>query len=245
MSTLSPVSRAGEILRTLARFRPWLGAVCLLGLIVSPAFAQPAFAQGDSGRAVTDFDELIRREEQKGGAAPAPSSAPPGALDELIRREEQKGSGASASPGVQPSAPATDDLARTVQVELKRVGCDPGLADGIWGPASQQALAAFDRYGRAQYAPATPTPELLDDLRGRTGRVCPAPPPPEPVVSREAEPAPPPEEEVTLAGKWSLRSDCPLDLGAELVLAATGRDQYRISGTGGISGWVSGNRVHM
>ncbi|MEL4411555.1 hypothetical protein, partial [Shewanella algae] len=37
----------------------------------------------------------------------------------------------------------TRDLTRSLQVELKRVGCFPGLVDGVWGDATKGALANF------------------------------------------------------------------------------------------------------
>ena len=48
-----------------------------------------------------------------------------------------------------------------------------------------------------------------------------------------------------LALATSALADCPLDLGFTITLTPSGRQQYRISGSSGISGWVSGSQVHM
>ncbi len=171
------------------------------------------------------------------------------------------------------------DLARMVQIELKRVGCDPGAPDGVWGPASQRALATFNKYGRADYATAAPTLEMLKDLQKRSARICPlvcrqgfrlsgdtcvpivcpagevanaagvcveAPPP-----APQAQPTPAPATtqpsaaEPSLAGIWNMRSDCPLSHPVDLVLTATGNEQYGVRGPEGISGWVSGKLAHF
>ena len=219
MSMLTSKSKLDENMRRRALRMLRLGAACSLCLFVSPAFAQ-----NGQDRSAADFDELIRREELKGGPTAAPSAVPP-------------------------SAPATDDLARKVQAELRRVGCDAGAPDGIWGPLSQRATASFNRYGKAQYSTAAPSEDLLQDLRGRGERVCPAETPPPhiaaPPMEQMPEPSPPAAEEVSLAGAWSGRSDCPLDLGFTITLTQSGQQQYIISSSSGISGWVSGSRVHM
>lgn len=71
--------------------------------------------------------------------------------------------------------PALDpkELARIVQVELKRLGCDPGVPDGVWGQGSQQALTLYNRHANTKHDATAPTLAALKDIRERTGRVCP------------------------------------------------------------------------
>ena len=75
---------------------------------------------------------------------------------------------------VQP-APQLDpkELARVLQVELARVGCDPGTPDGAGGPASQQAMQSYNRSANAKHDAATPSMAALSDIRTRSSRVCP------------------------------------------------------------------------
>ena len=64
-------------------------------------------------------------------------------------------------------------LARAVQAELDRLGCDPGTPDGVWGPRSSQALERYGRHAGKELASTAPSGELLETLRGVTARVCP------------------------------------------------------------------------
>ena len=65
------------------------------------------------------------------------------------------------------------ELAQSVQRELKRLGCDPGAPDGAWGRNSKRALRAFLRRQNRRIASLDPTPQLLNELEGKNGRVCP------------------------------------------------------------------------
>jgi hypothetical protein len=60
-----------------------------------------------------------------------------------------------------------------LQVELARVGCAAGEPDGVWGTASQRALASFNRHARTQLDTSLPNVAALDAVRGQRGRVCP------------------------------------------------------------------------
>lgn len=65
------------------------------------------------------------------------------------------------------------ELARVLQVELARVGCDPGTPDGSWGPASQQALQSYNRSSNAKHDASSPSMAALSDVRTKSARVCP------------------------------------------------------------------------
>ncbi|RTL61129.1 MAG: peptidoglycan-binding protein [Hyphomicrobiales bacterium] len=67
----------------------------------------------------------------------------------------------------------TRDLTRSVQLELKRVGCFPGVVDGLWGDTTKGALANFARLAKLDVATDAPTPVAVDALKSRTDRVCP------------------------------------------------------------------------
>jgi hypothetical protein len=60
-----------------------------------------------------------------------------------------------------------------VQLELLRVGCGEGAADGEWSSASQDAVERFNEHGRWAFNPSAPSPGLLAALRRSGGRVCP------------------------------------------------------------------------
>ena len=84
--------------------------------------------------------------------------------------------GASVPPVGEPPAGTRDnpDLARALQAELRRVGCDPGGIDGNWGAKAKAALEQFARLASLSLPPTDqPTPAALDAVKGQKGRVCP------------------------------------------------------------------------
>jgi hypothetical protein len=80
-----------------------------------------------------------------------------------------------AAPAATPVvAPTLVDVARDLQKELIRVGCGTnGIEiDGIWGPASRDALRSFNEHTRSAVAIDRPTPEALEEVRNHKDRVC-------------------------------------------------------------------------
>jgi hypothetical protein len=68
---------------------------------------------------------------------------------------------------------ADQKLARALQTELKRVGCDPGELDGVWGAKAKDALANFARLVKKTLPSDSPTSEALQAVLGQKGRICP------------------------------------------------------------------------
>jgi uncharacterized caspase-like protein len=88
-------------------------------------------------------------------------------------RAGQKWSLAAGPPPEPAVAPVLADLPRLLQVELKRVGCDPGAIDGKWGDKGEAALARFARYAKLSIATDEPTVAVLDAVKEQPDRVCP------------------------------------------------------------------------
>jgi uncharacterized caspase-like protein len=65
------------------------------------------------------------------------------------------------------------DIARLLQAHLKRVGCDPGAADGNWNDGSQKALDGFNRNAGTKFDVKVASLDALDAVRTKTERVCP------------------------------------------------------------------------
>src|SRR3954471_23718822 len=65
------------------------------------------------------------------------------------------------------------DLARNTQLELVRLGCSAGDADGNWGKSSRAAIGRFNRYAKASLSENAPTSATLAALRSHDERVCP------------------------------------------------------------------------
>jgi peptidoglycan hydrolase-like protein with peptidoglycan-binding domain len=72
-----------------------------------------------------------------------------------------------------PSQADRTELARSVQRELKRVGCNPGDADGKWGPKAQAALKRFATLARLALHTDEPTEAAREALSTQQSRVCP------------------------------------------------------------------------
>lgn len=67
------------------------------------------------------------------------------------------------------------ELARTVQTELRRLGCYRMAVDGDWGKGSARALGDYFRNTSQEATAQGPTVELLSELFLRSGRICKAP----------------------------------------------------------------------
>lgn len=80
--------------------------------------------------------------------------------------------GTSAEQGAEANS---KELARSVQTELRRLGCYRMAVDGDWGKGSVRALNDYYKNTKQVAAAGEPTVELLGDLFLRSGRICKAP----------------------------------------------------------------------
>ncbi|MER8461985.1 caspase family protein [Mesorhizobium sp. M1396] len=64
------------------------------------------------------------------------------------------------------------DLARSIQTELRRLGCYRMQVDGDWGTGSIRALTDFYKNTKQVASTTDPTVGLLGDLFLRSGRIC-------------------------------------------------------------------------
>jgi uncharacterized caspase-like protein len=71
--------------------------------------------------------------------------------------------------------PAVDKtaLARALQKELARVGCDPGTVDGKWGGKAKEALNNFAQRTKSTVPKDDPSEEALSAVTVQRGRICP------------------------------------------------------------------------
>jgi hypothetical protein len=75
---------------------------------------------------------------------------------------------AAASP-----EPSAQDLARSVQSELKRVGCFAGSVDGEWNAASRRSLDMFNKRAGTKFDLKLASIDMLNAIMARTSRICP------------------------------------------------------------------------
>jgi uncharacterized caspase-like protein len=65
------------------------------------------------------------------------------------------------------------DIARLLQAHLKRVGCNPGSADGNWDAGSRKALELFNKSAQTSFDIKLASLDALEAVRGKSDRVCP------------------------------------------------------------------------
>ena len=70
-------------------------------------------------------------------------------------------------------APLDTGVARDLQIELKRVGCDPRETNGMWGVQSRRALDRFNTNAGTRFDVKLASHEALDAIRDKRSRVCP------------------------------------------------------------------------
>ena len=92
--------------------------------------------------------------------APQPESA--------TRTSDRNANLASLNP-----APSQTEITKSVQSELRRVGCYAGNADGDWDPSSQRSLSLFNRNAGMKLDVKTANADTLDAIKQKPSRVCP------------------------------------------------------------------------
>jgi hypothetical protein len=115
-----------------------------------------------------------------------------------------------------PSTEGKVSRIRAIQVELKRVGCDPGSIDGTWGRQARAALSQFAKLAKLDLNPDEPSEAALGALATQRSRVC--PPTPKVTSTKPREPAPKPEP--------SAKAAPPAASGGNATCSFTSRGYY-------------------
>src|SRR5438445_10289275 len=71
------------------------------------------------------------------------------------------------------AGPPQADVTKSVQAELRRVGCLTGSADGNWNSSSQRSLTQFNRYAGTRLDTKVASVDALDTIKLKSSRVCP------------------------------------------------------------------------
>ncbi|MFK4505693.1 caspase family protein [Bradyrhizobium daqingense] len=79
---------------------------------------------------------------------------------------------AALPPSLEPEQPSPD-TARALQAELRRVGCNVGVVDGVWDEPSRKALDLFNKHAGMKLNVNVATTDALDAVKNRSGRICP------------------------------------------------------------------------
>ncbi len=65
------------------------------------------------------------------------------------------------------------EVTKSVQSELRRVGCLSAAADGNWNTTSQRSLTLFNRYAKTNVDTKLASTDALDTIKSKSSRVCP------------------------------------------------------------------------
>ena len=72
-----------------------------------------------------------------------------------------------------PDQQASVDLPRSLQFELRRVGCNIGSVDGNWNAAAQRSLDLFNKSAGTKLDVKVASVDALEAVKSKTARVCP------------------------------------------------------------------------
>jgi hypothetical protein len=89
------------------------------------------------------------------------------------KKASQEKLAALTPPAEKSDQPKAIDLPRSLQAELRRVGCNTGAVDGNWNAASQRSLDLFNKHAGLKLDAKVASVDALDVVKSKTTRVCP------------------------------------------------------------------------
>ncbi|MBR0697378.1 caspase family protein [Bradyrhizobium lablabi] len=72
-----------------------------------------------------------------------------------------------------PAPPSQAELARSIQTELRRVGCFTGSINGEWNAESRRSLELFNQHAGSKFDVRLASVDALDGIKLKSSRVCP------------------------------------------------------------------------
>jgi hypothetical protein len=134
--------------------------------------AQEQAAEAERKRAATDTPAADKPSENK-AAATEKIAAIPSAVDSSQAANPAPASTVPSSSVPSSTGPSPAEIAKSVQTELRRVGCLTGAVDGEWSAASQRSLTLFNRYAGTKLDIKLASLDTLDAIKLKPARVCP------------------------------------------------------------------------
>jgi uncharacterized caspase-like protein len=134
--------------------------------------AQQKAAEAEQKRAATESATADKASDNKTVAIPDTAASKP--ADPTVAEKPNETSVAALTAGPPPAEPAKPaDIIKSVQIELRRVGCFTGNADGEWSAASQRSLALFNRRAGTKLDVKQASVDTLDAIKQKQSRACP------------------------------------------------------------------------
>jgi hypothetical protein len=72
-----------------------------------------------------------------------------------------------------PAGPTPQEISRSLQSELRRVGCKAGDIDDEWSASARKALSLFNENAGTKFDAKLASLGALDAVKAKPGRVCP------------------------------------------------------------------------
>jgi uncharacterized caspase-like protein len=131
---------------------------------------QEQFAEAERNREVADKAAISKSAAEK--LADQNSAADKAAVGKApADMPRQKIAALPDAAAAAPPSPA--DLAKSVQIELRRVGCFAGSADGEWNKASRRSLELFNKHAGTKLDVKLASLDALDAIKAKPTRICP------------------------------------------------------------------------
>jgi hypothetical protein len=141
--------------------------------------AQDKATEAERNRIATEAPATDKSSEKiaslNGGVdrATVNSSTADKALGDTAEGEKNTNVAALSAGPADVAKPSTVDIAKSVQAELRRVGCLTGAADGEWNTASQRSMALFNRNAGTRLDVKLASLDALETIKLKSSRVCP------------------------------------------------------------------------
>jgi len=133
--------------------------------------AQQKVAEAEAKRTATETPAAGKAPENKSVSTDTAVNKP---ADPPAADKAKETNVAALTAGSPPAGPVQQaDLTKSVQTELRRVGCFTGNADGEWNAASQRSLTQFNRRAGTKLDVRQASVDTLDAIKQKQSRVCP------------------------------------------------------------------------
>jgi uncharacterized caspase-like protein len=129
--------------------------------------ARAAMEKAAADKAAADKAAVAKAEADKTAASPVASTTPEN------KPTQQFASLPPETPAVKPAQLSAAETTRSVQLELRRVGCFTGSIDDQWTDAARRSLDLFNKHAGMKLDVKLASPEVLDAIRSKQARVCP------------------------------------------------------------------------
>jgi hypothetical protein len=139
--------------------------------------AQEARATAEAAKEAAQQQAAQAEQRRHAAESAAKTTAPaaPSAPDQPPETNTNADTKVAALPSPQAPAPtiAPAELAKSLQTELRRVGCFTGSVDGDWDMASRRSLERYNQNAGTKFDGKAASADALDAIKLKTARVCP------------------------------------------------------------------------